>query len=321
MARPRPVPLCRRAGPLSACSNSAKMRSIASGCTPGPVSRTAKRSMISDVSARANAGRRLQRERNPAAFGKLDGVAHEIHQDLADAHLVADHRLRQLGARQPADFQALVAGARRQQLDHSLRGVGDFERRGPELDLAGLDLGEIENFVDQRQKGLGRRRDGAGIGALLGRQLGVEQQPGHAEDAVHRGSDLVAHRGEEAGFRLACLHRLIARLLQLKLRRALLGDVAADALDLAGCGPARRRWQNLPRRTSADPPRWRARRPGFAAARRPVAGASCSSARPGGARISCPSAASRVQPEGPAEGIIDEAQPLIASRRRITSSW
>ena len=234
MVRPRPVPLCRlrrsALGLLELGEDALDCIGLHAG--PGVAHGKAKHD-LGFVRPR-QAGRRLQRERNPAAFGKLDGVAHEVHQDLANAHLVADHRLRQLGDRQPADFQALVAGARRQQLDHSLRGVGDFERRGPELDPAGFDLGEIENFVDQREKGLGRRRDGAGIGALLGRQLGVEQQPGHAEDAVHRRSDLVAHRGEEAGFRLACLHCLVARLLQLKLRRALLGDVAADALDLAG---------------------------------------------------------------------------------------
>jgi hypothetical protein len=159
----------------------------------------------------------LQGQGDAAGFGELDGVAHEIHQDLADAHFVADHRLRQIGSGEPADFQTLVSRAGRQELDHALRGIGDLEGRGLELDLAGLDLGEIEHLVDQRQQCLGRSRNGAGIGALLGRQLGIEQKPGHAEDPVHRGSDFVTHGGEEARLGLACVKRLVARLGQRQL--------------------------------------------------------------------------------------------------------
>ena len=49
--------------------------------------------------------------------------------------------------------------------------------------------------------------DHLGVSPLLGRQLCVQQQAGHADDAVHRGADLVAHVGQEtalgaaAGFR------------------------------------------------------------------------------------------------------------------------
>ena len=42
--------------------------------------------------------------------------------------------------------------------------------------------------------------DGFGVIALVGCQPGVEQQAGHADDAVHRRADLVAHGGQE--FRL-----------------------------------------------------------------------------------------------------------------------
>ncbi len=45
------------------------------------------------------AGSALQRQAHAAGFGELDGVAHQIHQDLADPHLVADHRLGQIRAR------------------------------------------------------------------------------------------------------------------------------------------------------------------------------------------------------------------------------
>ena len=64
--------------------------------------------------AARRAGSEPKRQAHAAGRRELDGIAHEIHQDLADAHLVADHRVRQIGRRQPADFQTLVAGPRRQ---------------------------------------------------------------------------------------------------------------------------------------------------------------------------------------------------------------
>ena len=175
MARPRPVPLCRRAGPLSACSNSAKMRSIASGGTPGPVSRTAKRSMISAVPPRAAPGVGCSVSATPPLSVNLMALPIRfirIWRTRISSPITVFGKSR---SRQPADLQCLVAGARRQQLDHPLRGVGDVERSGAELDLARLDLGEVEHLVDQRQQRLGRGGDGAGISALLGRELGVER--------------------------------------------------------------------------------------------------------------------------------------------------
>ena len=73
--------------------------------------------------------------------------------------------------------------------------------------------------------------DGFGISALLGAQLGFEQQARHAEHAVHRRADLVAHRGEEAGFGTAGGLRLVARFRQGVFERFAFGDVAPDALD------------------------------------------------------------------------------------------
>jgi hypothetical protein len=80
----------------------------------------------------------------------------------------------------------------------ALRGVGDLEWCGLELDLACFDLREVEHLVDQGEQGLGGGGDGAGISALLLGEVGIEQEARHAENAAHRRSDLVAHRGEEA---------------------------------------------------------------------------------------------------------------------------
>lgn len=122
----------------------------------------------------------------------------------------------------------------------------------------------------------------------------------------------MTHGGEEARLGLACVHRLIARLGELKLCRTLLGDVAADALHLAHPAvdvgddeilphePAGSRGGGKLDHTAS--PRLAFFRPGrgllpFRAqdrelkhlTQRPVAG----------------------NPESPAEGIVDEAEPLL----------
>jgi hypothetical protein len=52
--------------------------------------------------------------------------------------------------------------------------------------------------VQQRFGGI---PDRLAILTLLGIKVGVEQQPRHADDAVHRCPDLVAHRRQELGLR------------------------------------------------------------------------------------------------------------------------
>ena len=53
---------------------------------------------------------------------------------------------------------------------------------------------------------------GLDVSALLGRQRGVEQQVGHAENAVERRADLVRDRGEEARLGAVGGFGLVARL-------------------------------------------------------------------------------------------------------------
>ncbi len=90
-----------------------------------------------------------------------------------------------------------------------------------QLEPAGLDLREVEDVVDDRQERLARRVDGLGVVALLGVERRVEQQPAHPDDGVHRGPDLVAHRGQERALGLVRRVRVAARGVEL-------GDVVVD---------------------------------------------------------------------------------------------
>ena len=73
----------------------------------------------------------------------------------------------------------------------------EAERLVDEVDLAGLDLREVEDVVDDRQQRVARRADRVGVVALLGVELRLGEQAAHADDRVHRRADLVAHRGQE----------------------------------------------------------------------------------------------------------------------------
>ena len=59
--------------------------------------------------------------------------------------------------------------------------------------LAGFNLREVEDVVDGHHQGFGTFLDDAGKLLLFGRKSGVEQEIGHADNAIHRGADFMAH--------------------------------------------------------------------------------------------------------------------------------
>ena len=136
-------------------------------------------------------------EADLAIGGELDGVAEEVDQDLLQAQGVALHGTQ--GHRRWADAQgqALGAGGGRQQAVHSLEEGRRIEGPGLQAQLAGLDLGEVEDIVDDPQQGLAGGLDALDHGGLVVAQAFATQQLGQAEDGVHGGADLVAHVGQE----------------------------------------------------------------------------------------------------------------------------
>ena len=64
-------------------------------------------------------------------------------------------------------------------------------------EFAGFDFGKIQDVIDDRQQSVRTGANGFGKLALLRVEVAVEQQTGHADDAVHRRADLVAHIGQE----------------------------------------------------------------------------------------------------------------------------
>ena len=108
------------------------------------------------------------------------------------------------------------------------------------LGLARLDLGQVENVVDQAQQVEAARVDVGGIGAILlglGAEHLVLDDLRKADDGIERRAQLVAHVGEE--LRLGARGRLggVARAPQLLVRLPAHGDVAqegAEELEIPG---------------------------------------------------------------------------------------
>ena len=131
---------------------------------------------------------------------EFHGVSNEIGQHLADPPRVADEMGRQEDVVVDQHRQSLVAGGGLQQRDDLVDAAFQVEGLGMQHQLLGLDLGIIQHVVDDHQQRLARIADGRDIKPLFLGQVAVGQQFGHADDAVHRRADLVAHVGEEGGF-------------------------------------------------------------------------------------------------------------------------
>ena len=105
----------------------------------------------------AGAFEQLDLQPDLAALGELDGVVDEVGQDLAEPQRVAEQMLGNAGRDVGQELEPLVVrllgGERRDRADDFVEPeVGGFD-----VELAGLDLGEIEDVVDDRRAATCRR--------------------------------------------------------------------------------------------------------------------------------------------------------------------
>ena len=169
-------------------------------------------------------------EHHVAARSELDGIADEVGQDLLETDRIAGDSGGDCGVDVEQELQPFLLRLQSQRLEQGAHQIADRERDGFELQLARLDLREVQDVVEDRQQGIGRRLDGDEVIALLRRQLGVEGELCHADDAVHGCADLVAHVGEELALGPARFHRLVARRDEIRVRGAQLRGANLDRL-------------------------------------------------------------------------------------------
>ena len=119
-------------------------------------------------------------------------------------------------------------GANRQRLADPVGQFAQIERRPLELDPARLDLGQVENVVDQIEQRVAVVDHDVQVLALLGVEPGLREQFRHPEHGVHRGADFVGHAGEKLGLGARRRQRRLARLDQLALGCLERRDIARD---------------------------------------------------------------------------------------------
>ena len=137
-------------------------------------------------------------------FGELYGVADQVHQDLVHADLVSQEGGGDVALHQACDLQTLAVCGVGEEFDHVGNGFGKVEVRLLQFQLPRLDLREVEDVVDDAKERLPGAAHRRGEACLPFVQPRAEQQVGHAEHAVHGRADLVAHVGQELGFRPGC---------------------------------------------------------------------------------------------------------------------
>ena len=170
---------------------------------------------------------------NPALFGKLDRIAHQVYQHLLDPSGVPAQCTRQTRRQVRRERQAARLRLRGQQRQGLVDLLGEVEFRGLDPELAGLDLGEVQDVVDDRQEVCAAGADHPAHLHLLLRQGGVQQQICHAEDAIHRGTDLVAHVGEELRLHPRGFQGPVPRAGEILLQLFARGDVLREHHDAA----------------------------------------------------------------------------------------
>ncbi len=136
-------------------------------------------------------------DRDRAAFGKFDGVSDEVQQNLPQPQQIAAQPRRHVGI--DGLDQAQPLGGR--PLAEQAEGVID-DLHQPELGFlqqqpTGLDLGQIQDVVENPQQMLGGVVDLEQGSPLLGRVDFLAEQIGQPDDRVHRRADFVAHVGQK----------------------------------------------------------------------------------------------------------------------------
>ena len=161
-----------------------------------PVSRTAK--LEADL-GRSTSPVDLDRARRLSPLSvNLIGVADQVDQHLAQPPgSPTSRRARRARRRRPARGPSAAPAAPAIFMRLAAAASRRSKSAGSSSSLPASILEKSRMSLMTASRASAPTRTISEILALLGRQLGVEQQLGHADDAVHRRADLVAHVGQE----------------------------------------------------------------------------------------------------------------------------
>jgi hypothetical protein len=132
-------------------------------------------------------------ERYPAFAGVLNGVVEEVHEHLAQAALVAHDLGRDLGPARTREHESMALCARPHDGGDPVQARPEAEWGGVQHERPGLDLGRVQDVVDEPQEVLAGVLDDLlddlqGLALVLGQTGAAPQDLGVAEHGVERGA-------------------------------------------------------------------------------------------------------------------------------------
>ena len=153
IASPRPVPPYFREVELSAWVNGWNSRACCSGGMPMPVSRTANTRSIVPGGRSAAGGGEADLHGHLALLGELERVADQVRQDLPQPQGVADQMIRHVGPTWTTSSTCFSITRARNVSASSSSTARSRNGAGLDIQLVGLDLGEVEDVVDDPRAG------------------------------------------------------------------------------------------------------------------------------------------------------------------------
>ncbi len=148
--------------------------------------------------------------------GELHRVRRQVDQHLTDPPVITAQGHGDVRLAVGEQLQPLRGGRLGEEHPDLIDKPAGVEHHILEVDSARLELGEVQDVVDDPQQRTPGAMDAGGVPTLRLIQRGVQQQTGQPDHPVHRGADLVAHRRQELRLRPRRRQRLVARRRQLR---------------------------------------------------------------------------------------------------------
>jgi hypothetical protein len=171
----------------------------------------------------------LHAHEDMARVGELHGVADQVEQDLPHPPAIPDQRPCAVHVEVEPEPEIAPLEPRAQEAEDLEDHGQEVERLLVQHETAGLDLGIVEEVLDEFEQRLPGMADRLGEELLLGVEPRLPQELRHGDDAVHGRAEFVAHVGEEGGLGAAGGERGVAGLPKLLLAAEGRGQVDAEA--------------------------------------------------------------------------------------------
>ncbi len=135
-----------------------------------------------------------------ALLGKFNGIVAQVGENLSQSSRIPHQMIGHIVAGGVDQLQPLLLALGADQ--HRKVGQHLIQLEGNRLhgELACLDLGKIENVVDDAEQRLGRCLNFCQIIVLLFIEIGLQGQIAHANHSIHGRADFVTHVGQKIGF-------------------------------------------------------------------------------------------------------------------------